>query len=117
MRGHDIATIEQMLPVRGDELRKALERLVAAPRAQMFVSQLYDHARAHGMRLDPFLSDSTRSWCGRAWAAGRADASLMELLDKWAAIAASTSLQPGMVRMLGYPMASRILPRLPREQP
>jgi hypothetical protein len=39
----------------------------------------------------------------------------MRLLDDWTKLAEATSLQPGLVRMLGYPMASRILPRLPRE--
>jgi SAM-dependent methyltransferase len=104
LRRQDIAAVEQMLPVRGEELRKALERLLTAPRARM-------------LRLDEFLPESTRVWCEHTWVAGRADASLMGLLDRWAAIADPTSLQPGMVRMLGYPLASRILPRLPREQP
>lgn len=116
-RARDLAAVEEMLPVRGDELRAALEKLVAAPRARMFVSQLYDHARAQGVMIDRLLSASTQAWCARAFVAGRADAALMELLDGWTTRAEATSLQPGLVRMLGYPMASRILSRLPREQP
>lgn len=105
----DLARAEEFLPLRGDELRQALSRLLIPLRSRSFFLRIYVSARKQGVDLGPLLNDEMRAWYDKAYRAAELDRTLVGALHSWRTSPQLTSDEAALASVLGYPMAPKIL--------
>jgi SAM-dependent methyltransferase len=62
LAAHDWERVARSLPIGIDELRRALAKMLAAPRTRVFAYRLYETARTRGVDLGVFFGEDERAW-------------------------------------------------------
>jgi SAM-dependent methyltransferase len=105
----DFARIEEFLPLRGAEFRKAFSRLLVPLRSRAFFFRIYESARLRGVDLGFLLDDEMRDWCDHAYHMGRRDEVLCEAFTRWQTAPQLSPAEADLASVLSYPMAPMML--------